>query len=61
MPLLSQHFYISKELGYVQLIRSKDQTRIYVDKENFGELAIEELTKQMSRSQQKETALDMLG
>jgi len=52
---------ISKELGYVQLTRAKNQTKIYADKETLGDLAFKELSKQMAQSQQKETALDMLG
>jgi len=44
----------------VQLTRAKGETRIYCDRENLGELSLDELTKQMSRSQQKETALDLL-
>ncbi|MDQ6982025.1 MAG: hypothetical protein Q9M08_03310, partial [Mariprofundus sp.] len=51
---------ISKEMGYVQLTRAKEQTRIYADKETLGELAVQELTKQMSKSHQKETTLDVL-
>jgi len=51
---------ISKELGYVQLTRAKEQTHIYADKETLGELAIEELSKLMSHSQEKKTAIDML-
>ena len=50
----------SKEMGYVQLTRAKDQTRLYADKKTLGSLAVKELSKQMSRSQQKQTALDML-
>jgi len=51
---------ISKELGYVQLTRAKDKTQIYADRESLGELALEALTKQMTRSQQKVTALDFV-
>lgn len=51
---------MSKNLGYVQLTRAKEQTRIYADKETLGELAIEELSKLMSHSQEKQTAIDML-
>ena len=51
---------ISKELGYVQISRAKDMTRIYADRETLGELTMEELTKQMSRSQKKQTALDFM-
>ncbi|ATX80166.1 Ti-type conjugative transfer relaxase TraA [Mariprofundus aestuarium] len=51
---------ISKEMGYVQLTRAKNQTKIYADKEMLGDLALDELSKQMSKSQQKETVLDML-
>jgi len=58
--LSSSRMKNSKELGYVQLTRAKELTRLYADKETLGELAIEELTKQMARSQQKRTALDML-
>jgi ATP-dependent exoDNAse (exonuclease V) alpha subunit len=58
--LSSSRMKNSKELGYVQLTRAKDQTRIYADKETLGALAIEELSRQMARSQQKRTALDML-
>jgi len=50
----------SKELCYVQISRAKNQTKIYADKETLGELTIKELTKQMSKSQQKETALDFI-
>jgi len=58
--LSSSRMKNSKELGYVQLTRAKDQTRIYADKETLGELALEKLSNQMMRSQQKRTALDML-
>jgi len=51
---------ISKELGYVQLTRAKNQTKIYADRETLGDLAFGELSKQMGKSQQKETALDLL-
>jgi len=51
---------ISKELGYVQLTRAKEATRIYCDRETLGELALEELARQMSKSQQKATALDFI-
>jgi len=52
---------LSKELAYVQLTRAKEATRIYADRETLGEQVLDELTRQMSRSQQKETALDVLG
>jgi len=52
---------ISTQLGYVQISRGKDMTRIYCDKESLGELTMEELTKQMSKSQQKQTALDFIS
>lgn len=51
---------LSKELGYVQLTRAKDKTQIYADRESLGELALEALAKQMTRSQQKTTALDFI-
>jgi len=49
---------LSKELAYVQLTRAREQTRIYADRETLGEQVLDELTQQMSKSQQKETALD---
>ncbi|WP_198507069.1 MobF family relaxase [Mariprofundus aestuarium] len=49
---------ISQNLGYVQLTRAKEQTRIYADKETLGDLAIEELSKLMSQSQEKKTTID---
>jgi len=58
--LSSSRMKNSKELSYVQLTRAKDQTRIYADKETLGDLLLEELSRQMGRSQQKTTALDML-
>ncbi len=52
---------ISKEMGYVQITRAKQQTKIYADQETLGDLAFEELSKQMGISHRKETALDLLS
>jgi len=51
---------LSKELAYVQLTRAKGKTGIYADRETLGEQVMDELTREMSKSQQKETALDFI-
>lgn len=47
-----------RELSYVQMSRSRNQTKIYTERAEVGD-TIAELSKQMSRSRQKEIAQDV--
>lgn len=44
-----------RELTYVQMSRTRDQTKIYIEKSDAG-ITLTELAKQMNRSRQKEMA-----
>lgn len=44
-----------RELSYVQMSRTRDETRIYIEKSDAG-VTLTELSKQMNRSRQKEMA-----
>ena len=44
-----------RELSYVQMSRSRDETKIYIEKSDAGE-TLTELSKQMNNSRQKEMA-----
>jgi Ti-type conjugative transfer relaxase TraA len=48
-----------RELSYVQMSRSKGQTKIYTERAEVGD-TIAELSKTMSRSRQKELAQDII-
>lgn len=47
-----------RELSYVQVSRSRSQTKIFVEKAEVGD-TVAELSKQMSKSRQKEIALSL--
>jgi len=48
-----------RELSYVQASRAKDKTRIYTDKLSAGD-NLTALSKQMSKSRQKDLAVDVI-
>jgi molybdopterin converting factor small subunit len=48
-----------RELSYVQMSRSKGQTKIYTERAEVGD-TVAELSKMMSRSRQKELAQDII-